>query len=51
MFFVCVGFMFVSKSVQFGIICSLQYNININTVEVDPHSDSLQNGIVKPNNT
>ena len=37
--------------VQFPIICSLQYNININTVEVDPHSDLLHICIVKPNNT
>ena len=36
MFTVCVGLVFRSKYVQFPIICSLQYSININTVEVDP---------------
>ena len=36
--------------VQFPIICSLQYSININTVEVDPHSDLLHIYIVKPKN-
>ncbi len=36
MFSVCVGLVFCSKYVQFPIICSLQYSININTVEVDP---------------
>ncbi len=41
MFTVCVCLVFHSKYVQFPIICSLQYNININPVEVDPHSDSL----------
>ena len=35
-FFLYVGFMFVSKYVQFDIICSLKYSIHINTVEVDP---------------
>ncbi len=39
MFTVCVGLVFRSKYVQFSIICSLQYSKNINTVEVDPHSD------------
>ena len=37
------------KYVQFRTICFYQYNINVNTVEVDPHSDSLQKGIVKLN--
>ena len=50
MFTVCVGLMFRSKYVQFPIICSLQYSININTVEVDPHSDLLHICIVKPKN-
>ncbi len=44
MFAVCVGL------VQFPIICSLQYSININTVKVDPHSDLLHICIVKPKN-
>ena len=50
MFTVCVGLVFRSKYVQFPIICSLQYSININTVEVDPHSDLLHSCIVKPKN-
>ena len=28
--------MFVSKYVQFRIVCLLQYSMNINTVEIDP---------------
>ena len=36
---------------QFPIICSLQYSININTVGVDPHPDLLHIYIVKPKNT
>ena len=51
MFTVCVGLVFRSKYVQFPIIFSLQYSININTVEVDPHSDLLHICIVKPKNT
>ncbi len=50
MFTVCVGLVFRSKYVQFPIICSLQYSININTVEVDPHSDLLHICIMKPEN-
>ncbi len=50
MFTVCVGFVFRSKYAQSSIICSLQYSININTVEVDPHSDLLYICIVKPKN-
>ncbi len=51
MFTVCVGLMFCSKHVQFPLISSLQYSININTVEVDPmHSDLLHICIVKPTN-
>ena len=50
MFTVCVGLVFRSKSVQFPIICSLQYSIKVNTVEVDPHSDLLHICIVKPKN-
>ena len=48
MFTVCVGHVFGSKYVQFRIVCLLQYSIKINTVEVDPHSDSLQNGAMNP---
>ena len=48
MFTACVGLVFRSKYVQFPIICSLQYNININIVEVDPHSVLLHICIVKP---
>ena len=36
MFAVCAGLVFRTKYVQFLIICSLQYSINISTVEVDP---------------
>ena len=50
MFTVCAGLMFRSKYVQFPIICSLQYSININTGRVDPHSDLLHICIVKPKN-
>ena len=50
MFTVCVGLVFRSKSVQFPIICSPQYSIKVNTVEVDPHSDLLHICIVKPKN-
>ncbi len=51
MFTVCVGLVFRSKYLQFPIICFLQYITNINTVEVDPHSDLLHICIVKPKNT
>ncbi len=51
MFIVYVGLVFCSKYVQFPVICSLQYSININTVEVDPHSDLLHICIVKPKNS
>ena len=51
MFTVCVGLVFRSKYVQFPIICSLLYSININTVEIDPQSDLLHICIVKPKNT
>ncbi len=50
MFTVYVGLVFRSKFVQFPVICSLQYSININIVEVDPHSDLLHICIVKPKN-
>ena len=41
MFIVFVGLVFRTKNVQFHSICSF----------IDPHSDSLQNGIVKPKST
>ena len=41
MFIVRVGLVFRSKYVQFPVICSFQYSMNINIVEVDPHSDLL----------
>ena len=44
---VCIGLLFGSKYVQFCIIFSVLYSININTIEIDPHSDSLHNDIVK----
>ncbi len=44
MFTVCVGLMFCSKCMQFLVICSLQHNININTVEVDPHTRCICSG-------
>ncbi len=50
MFTVRVGLVFRSKYMQIPFICSLQYSININTVEVDPHSDLLHICIVKPKN-
>ncbi len=50
MFTVCVGLVFCSKYVQFPLISSFQYSININTVEVDPHSDLLHICSVKPKN-
>ena len=50
MLMVCVALVFGSKSMQFHIICSFYYSMSINTSEVDPHSDSLHNGIVKPKN-
>ena len=46
MFMVCVGLVFGSKNVQFHIICSFYDSISINTTDVDPHSDSLHDGIV-----
>ena len=47
MFTVCVGLVFRSKYVQFLIISSVQYTINNNTVEVDPHLHLLHIFIVK----
>ena len=51
MFTGCVDLVFFNKYVQFPIICSLQYSININTIEVEPHSDLLHICTVKPKNT
>ena len=45
-----IGLVLDSKNVQFHIICSFYYSISINSTEVDPHSNSLHNGIVKPKN-
>ena len=43
-----MDFVFGSKYVQFRGICSLQDRIIINTFWVDPHSDLLQNALMKP---
>ncbi len=48
MFTVCAGLVFRSKYVRFPVVCSVQYSININTVEVDPHSVY---SVVKPKNS
>ena len=45
-----IGLVLDSKNIQFHIICSFYYSININSTEVDPHSNSLHNGIVKLKN-
>ena len=45
-----IGLVLDSKNIQFHIICSFCYSISINSTEVDPHSNSLHNGIVKPKN-
>ena len=45
-----IGLVLDSKNIQFHIICSFYYSISINSTEVDPHSNSLHNGIVKPKN-
>ena len=49
-FMLYIGLVLDSKNIQFHIICSFYYSISINSTEVDPHSNSLHNGIVKPNN-
>ena len=41
---------FGSNQVKFRIICPNLYSINLNTIDVDPHSDSLLNGKVKTKN-
>ena len=51
MFTVCVGLVFCSKYVQFSVIYSLQYSININAIEDDPHSYLLHICTVKPKNS
>ena len=43
-----IGLVLDSKNIQFHIICSFYYTISINSTEVDPHSNSLHYGIVKP---
>ena len=48
MFLVCVALEFRNKQVQFQIICSTKHSISVNTTEVDPHPDSLRNGIENP---
>ena len=45
-----IGLVLVCKNIQFHIMCSFYYSISINSTEVDPHSNSLHNGIVKPKN-
>ena len=45
-----IGLLLVCKNIQFHIICSFYYSISINSTVVDPHSNSLHNGIVKPKN-
>ena len=45
-----IGLVLDSKNIQFHIICSFYYSISIHSTEVDPHSNSLYNGIVKPKN-
>ena len=51
MFTVGTGLVFVNKCVQILIICPHDYSVNNSTVQVDPHSDSLYNRVVKPKNT
>ena len=45
MFTVCIGSVFGSMYVTFA-----HFSIHVNTVEVDPYSSSLENGIMKPKN-
>ena len=45
-----IGLVLDSKNIQFHIICSFYYSVSINSTEVDPHSNSLHNGIVKSKN-
>ena len=42
-----ISLVLVCKNIQFHIICSFYYSISINSTEIDPHSNSLHNGIVK----
>ena len=44
------GLVLDSKNIQFHISCSFYYSISINSTEVDPHLNSLHNGIVKLKN-
>ena len=45
-----IGLVLDSKKIQFHIICSFYYSVSINSTEVDPHSNSLHNGIMKSKN-
>ena len=45
-----IGLVLLNKNIQFHLICSFYYSISINSIEVDPHSNSLHNDIVKPKN-
>ena len=49
-FMLYIGLVLDSKNIQFHIICSFYYSISINSTVVDPLSNSLHNGIVKPKN-
>jgi hypothetical protein len=50
LFVLCISLVFGGKYMEFRTIFSLQYSISINTFEVDPPSDWLQNAVVKPKN-
>jgi hypothetical protein len=50
LFVLCISLVFGGKYMEFRIIFSFQYSISINTFEVDPPSDSLNNAVVKPKN-
>ena len=45
-----ISLVLACKNIQFHIFCSFYDSISINSTEVDPHSNSLHNGIVKPKN-
>jgi hypothetical protein len=48
LFVLCISLVFGGKYMEFRIIFSLQYSISIDTFEVHPPSDSLDNAVVKP---
>ncbi len=50
MYVAFIGSVFRSKYVPFPIICSLQFSVNINAVEIDGYSDLLHICMVKPKN-